>query len=294
MPDEPRYYTPEEQEFLRKYRFSTWWLGHRHGIAKVIKIIVFMAALVVLLWGMWVHVDTLFVRGPQETAALQSVFATQQRDVRATTKGTIAEPMVQGPVQVMQSGEGLYDLVARVSNPNADWYARFQYSFHSSAGDTAPQSAVLLPQAEQLPLVVFATPAAATPRDAELTISNFVWIRFDRHAYGTYETFAQNRLDWTIENQGYDQTFQVDNKTVGRVTFDVENPTSYGFYSPSFIILLKQGTRIVGVSRTTISDLRAGERESVSLNWFGTPPPATTIEIVPYVDPFDTQGYIGI
>ena len=48
---------------------------------------------------------------------------------------------------------------------------------------------------------------------------------------------------------------------------------------------------MVGVNRTSLSSLESGVEEEVTVNWFGTLPSVSEVQIVPELNIFDLEVY---
>jgi len=277
------------KEYQKQYRLSSWWIDHRAGLVRVGLILFACVDIAFLSFAAWTFVDTYVVSYADEQRATLELAAYGQSDLRAYSVGTAAEDLEPSAVSAVASSEGKYDLYATLLNSNDDWWAEFSYAFASSAGETKFGKGFVLP-GEEKPLVAYAVESSSTPRSAALVVSDVVWHRVDHHVTGDYDRWFTDHVHFAIENPTFERV-ELDGKTIGRVTFSVKNDSAYGYYEPAFVATLSRGSGVVGVTGTVLSDLDAGERQEVSINWFGVIPSVSKVEIGVFVNPFDISSY---
>lgn len=278
-----------EKEYQKQYRLSSWWIEHRDGLKRLGLILFACVDGIFLLIAGWGLLDGFVVSYADEQRAVLEIVSYGQSDLRAYSVATAAEDLDLGGTTAVASSEGKYDLYATVTNPNDDWWAEFTYAFSSSAGDTEPASGFIMP-GEEKALVAYAVEASATPRSASLVISDVVWHRVDHHVTGDLAQWMTDRLNFVIENATFERV-DLDGETIGRATFTVTNDSAYSYYEPAFTVTLVRGTSVVGVTGTTLSNLDAGEEAEVVINWFGTIPSVSKVEVAVSVNPFDISAY---
>lgn len=280
----------EEKEDERAYRVSSWWVNHREQVRKVGYGCFVALDAVLVIFATWAFVDGFIVSYGRERLAVAEMVAYGQADLNSRSRAEAAQPLVQGDATVFVSDVGVADVYAPLTNPNLEWYATFTYVFHADALPTKPVTGFILPN-ETKPIVVFATKDLGGARAAELVLSDVVWKRVDPHLTGEYAKWSADRLNLEITKPAFQTDVKLGTTTVGRASFTVVNKTAYSYYNPGFIILLKRGETVVGVSRTTLDTLDSGETRDVAVNWFGPLPAAGAVEVVPEINIFDLNAY---
>jgi hypothetical protein len=281
---------PEEKEFTRQYKFQMWWIGHREMLKKIGYGVFIAFDAVLLLFALWAFIDGFLVSYDREQAAVARLVLSGQDDLRSYSAATAAEPLETEVVTVLALEGGRYDLASTVTNPNADWYAMFSYAFRVGGESVASGESFVLPGAEK-PLLALAVTSEVPLSGVELELGDVRWRRVDRHQTGVYESWAAARLNLEITDVQYATDVKLDTQTIGRVTFTVNNKTAFSYYDPMFLILLKRGESVVGVSATTLNSLDSGETREVVVNWFGALPAASRVEVVPDINIFDLSVY---
>jgi hypothetical protein len=278
----------EEKDYKRQYRIVSWWIDHK-DLLKKIGIGMFIGVdTVVLLFAAWSLADGFLFSYPSETLEVAKMAVYGQDDLHAYTQATAAKDLETDAVTTLSGGEGKFDFHTTVTNPNDDWWADYTYVFRWSGGATKEEIGFILPS-EVKPVVSFGLEADAAPRGADIAITSVAWHRVDHHVTGDYPDWAADRMNLLIENVSTGTTEL--GESLGRITFDVTNHTAYSYYEPTFYIILTRGSTVVGVNRTTLGSLDSGERQTVVVNWFGTMPTVSKVEVIPEINIFDVDVY---
>jgi len=278
-----------EKDYQKQYRLSSWWIESRAGVKRLGLILFACADLLLIAFVAWTFVDVYVVSYADEQRAVLELAAYGQGDLRAYSSATAADDLEAGKATAVLSTTGTYDLYATLTNPNPDWWAEFAYAFTSSAGTTDQADGYILPGAEK-PIIAYLVESLAAPRSVSLVISEVVWHRVDHHVTGDYAQWFDDRIGFDISNASF-ESVELDGKTIGRVSFTVKNNTAYSYYEPAFTATLLRASSVVGVTGTSLSDLDSGEEQNVTINWFGTIPNVSKVEISASVNPFDILSY---
>ncbi len=280
----------EEKESRRTYRLSLWWVEHRALLRRVGYGLFIAVDAVILLFALYHLLDAFALSYDQETNAVLEMIDQGQSDLRAYTVANNADDLEPGEARVISIGSDRYDLYATLLNPNDDWWAEFSYTFNTDLGVTESATGFILPSQSKA-MVEFAYESTVPVTTAELVIGEVTWHRVDHHLIADYETFAAEHLNLMIENAQFTKEVNANNDAYGRSSFTVTNKTAYSYYEPTFYVLLKRGSSVVGVNRATLSELDSGETADVTLNWFGTLPSVSEVEIVLDINLFDLSVY---
>ena len=288
--DQGGFLLEEEKEFKRFWRLSMWWVEHR-ALLKRIGYGAFIAVDAgLLLFAVWNFVDAFARSYEAEQRSLYEMVALGQTDLRAYTRGNAAQDFERSEARVLPIGDERFDLYATLSNPNNDWWAEFEYVFRAGGVEVAREGGFILP-GERKPVVALAIASATPFATAEFSIESVDWHRVDHHLIPDYATWSQDRLGLLIENAQFTKDVKLDGKAFGRLSFRVTNSTAFSYYDPSFFLLLKRGSSVVGVSRTTLGELKNGESQMVNVNWFGTLPSVSEVEVIAEINIFDLDVY---
>lgn len=281
----------EGSEDQRQYRLSLWWVNNREKLKAIGYglFIAFDAAF--LCFALWTFTDSFLISYGKERLAVAEMVAYGQSDLNARTLQSAAQPLLPGDAQVLAGDANVSDVYATLTNPNADWWAEFDYSFQSDANNTKVQRGFILPGEKEKPLLALATTELGGSRSATLVLANIVWHRVDKHVTGEYAAWAASHLALTVKNPAFVTNVPFAGKTVGQSTFTVTNASPYSYYNPAFVVLLLRGTSVVGVNRTVLQSLDAGQSQDVVIDWFGALPSAGAVSVIPEVNIFDPAAY---
>lgn len=280
----------EEKETKRLYRLSLWWVEHRVLVKRIGYGLFIAFDVVLLLFVGWHLLNAYAIKYGAEQGIVLRMVALGQDDLHRYTLSASADDLGQNDVRVISIGDNRYDLYTVLQNPNDDWWAEFEYAFELDDGQTQTRQGFILPM-EEKPIVEFAVESGVPISSSALVIESVRWYRLDHHLISDYLTWSEDRLNITIENAQYEQETRFDGEVYGRTTFMVRNDTAYSYYDVGLYILLQRGSSVVGVNRTTLSVLESGDETEVTVNWFGTLPSVSQVEVIPELNIFDVGVY---
>ena len=193
--------------------------------------------------------------------------------------------------EIVSAGEGSYDLVTEVLNPNAKWYVEsFDYYYLIEEEQSTVNTNYILPGQTKYVLELNYL-SDQKFNDADLIIENIKWKKvFD------YEALAAKQLLFDFEEAqvlSSEQSGLSDQGSVASVRFDIINKSSYNYWEPQFIVLLYKRDSLVGVTRILVDGLNSGEKKTENVNLFQTVPLATDISIIPDINILDPDVFKG-
>lgn len=278
---------PEEKEFQTVYKRGVWWIDHRAKLKKVgLGVFIIFDALLLLFVG-WKFLDAFAISYDAENNSVAGMAVLGQSELHGFSDSAAAAPLSIGEVGAVAAGdETNYDLYGLVVNPNADWYAVFQYAFKLKDGETAEETGFILPGEEKILAVFKATTSRTTSVD--LILRNVEWYRVDAHMIPDYEIWAAEHTMQISE-----ASFSRDGEAA-TASFVVKNQTAFSFWQPSFIVALWRGSTLGGLIRLTTAEIESGETETLSARWFGAVPAVTKIDVYPEINLLDAAAYSSL
>lgn len=280
----------EEKESRRAYRLSLWWVEHRALLRRLGYALFMTVDALILLFALYHLLDAFALSYDQDERVVLTMVAQGQSDLRNYTLANKADDLETTEARVLSIGSDRYDLYATLVNSNDDWWAEFTYAFNTDGAMTESTAGFILPLQEK-PIVQFAFESTVPVSAAELVMGEIIWHRVDHHWIPDYEAFAAEHLALSIVDAQFTKEVNANNDSYGRSSFTVTNNTAYSYYEPTFYVLLKRGSSVVGVNRATLSELESGDSEDITLNWFGTLPSVSEVEIVFELNVFDLSVY---
>lgn len=280
----------EEKKSKRIYRFSLWWVEHRDFLRRLGFALFIAFDAVLILFSGWHLLDAFAISYGAEEGIVLRMVALGQEDLHSYTLATAADDLEKSEVRVISIGNNRYDFYTELLNPNREWWAEFQYSFELVDGSSQIQKGFILPMQEK-PITELAITSDVPLKSTDLQIEEVVWHRVDRHVVPDYETWSSDRLNIVIEDARFEKETRLDGEVYGRTTFTVNNDTAFSYYDVGLYVFLLRGSSVVGVNRTTLSQLETGDQTDVTVNWFGTLPSVTQVQVIPELNIFDLEVY---
>lgn len=283
----------EQKEFERFYKTSLLWIKLRPVLKRVgigLFFLVDTALLFIFVWnfldfGIWdYYTDRAQIGAIVEGAT----------DLHSVSEARAATGVVVSEEGVLPLTDDRADFYAVLTNPNADWSVRFDYAFVYSQGQTEPKPGFLLPGEVEKTLVALGIDVTGTVRTAEVVLNNVEWTRVNHQAIGDYPSWQSDRLDFLFEEIDYEREVPLNGFQIARSTFTVVNSGAYAYWEPSFTIVLRRNTTIVGVTSVVIPEFLAGTSRQVVVNWFGISPSANATEIEQQIDIFDPSVFMPL
>jgi len=274
-----------------KLKWGYWWVTHKVQVRRAFTIFLAVIDFALVGYAGFGFVDWFFGTGELERRQM-AVMATKAIDYDYFREHFKPADMKVETAISLTSGEKTYDFIARASNPNPHWWVEFDYRFESSSGETQTQRGYLLP-GEQRWLNALGVKSDVRPGSPKIVIENVAWRRVDFHkTRPDYATWSAQRLNFLIDDVEFVPPSPQDAIAVNRARFTVTNDSGFGYFKVGFFVTLSSGSRIVGVNRVVISDLRPGEKREVEASWFSDLPGVGKVDVKPEVNIFDDKNYI--
>lgn len=280
---------PEEKTYAREYQWRRWWIDHRFTLKQASLLAAIVAEGLLFLFIVWNFFDAFLLSTQQDEEATAHMVAYGPSETHAFAISQQAEELKISDARVLSLGDGRYDFYAEVTNLNEKWWAEFTYMFTS--GDVTQEGTGFVLPSSQTPVVIFSVASSVPLTSATVQMDKIIWHRLDAHMIPFYDLWQQDRFRLAITDISFDPSFKLNGKQIGRMTFTVTNEGPYGFYEVPIYLLLSRGGQVVGVNRTELSTLDAGEIRQVTVNWFGAMPSVSTYKVETHINLFDPDVY---
>lgn len=194
-----------------------------------------------------------------------------------------------GGVELLHTG-GAADVLARVRNPNPQWYVRFNYTI--GLGDKVENAAdgFLLPGEERPFFKTFRTRASGT---VVFNIENVSWRRIRGQEAADFESWKAERIRFEVTGAQFLPALDGDKGGLSRATFTVTNNSAYSYLAPKFLVLLYRGSRLVAIQGVVVDRFQTGEARQVEVSWFDRIGAVSNIEVVPEIDIMNPEVYLA-
>lgn len=205
----------------------------------------------------------------------------------------VTEDLIVSPVQVFVAGDRS-DLVAKVTNPNANFSSAFRYCFYWLDQDLLCAEDFILPGEEKY-LLALGLSISGSPETGGLYLTDVSWRRINAREIPDWTAFRAERHNFQINKVNFipgAQSSLSGRLNLNSLSFTVKNSSPYGYYQVPLNILFFRGSDLVGVNRHIINNFLGGEERAVSLAWPGNIGGVSRVDILPLVNILDDRVYI--
>lgn len=283
----------EGQLSEEKLKWGYWWVTHRIQVRRWFSVVLGVTGFCLVAYSAFGIADWYLGSGVTERAALGQLTVSSIPYDAYNASHAPQSLAVDSPLTLV-GGQGSYDFVASVTNPNKEWRANFTYHFEAGGLKTPVKPGYLLP-GDTTWLDALGQKSDSSPGSAVLRFDTMGWQRVDLHfTRPDYRAWAASRLDLETGDIKFVRPAATDPLNTSRASFTLTNNTGYSYHSVGLIVTLwGAGDQLLGVNDITISDLRAGDQRPVEAVWFSDVPGVTGVEVKPVVDIFDPKAYIA-
>ncbi|MFA6594490.1 MAG: hypothetical protein WCT16_04540 [Candidatus Buchananbacteria bacterium] len=269
---------PSSELTSQQLKWSYWYVTNKLFLRKALIVTLIVVAVLFWLYALYGLITYLldFNRLNTEAASmLHSPSAAQ-----AILDQSQPQPLKFSEVMVLPATAGHYDLAVEVKNPNAGWLGLFDYRLSANGSTTPARSGFVLPGDDKY-LIGIGSDSAQVNFIAE----NFRWQKIENFA-----ALKKDRNRLVIENEQY--LSPVKTGEPSRISFDITNDSSYGFWQVNAAALLYSGGSLVAVNYATITRLESLETRTIEMNWSHSLPSIDSIQILPEVNYLDSNSII--
>ena len=272
-------------------QMASWWVKNRLMLRKLGygSLIAVCAAF----WGyvLWGFLDAYAISYPRESRITRDIAVNLQ--LLSSLESDRPQNLGLSDVGVFANTDNRFDMEVAVTNPNAQWWAEFNYRFNLSGEDTPLRSGYVLPGGEQHATEVGFKPTTRGGRSATFEIVNLRWHRVDPSMVGSsYPDFATQRQALEFRDLTYDTDLTVGNRKVGQTSFTLVNNGAFGYWNLELFVRLYRGSLPVAISSLTVANLSPGEKRPMQIVWLDNPSSVSKTEIIPQVNLLDPAAYL--
>lgn len=285
--------SPDLTQFTEKQlKLAYWYVGHKLFLRKLL--IVFLLVLCLIFWGYGIYglIDYFLIDQVRFSQMLKEM-SYELVDYSAFKLKNQPKNFAILSSNVLPSGKDKYDFVAKILNPNLNWWAEFEYKFIFDGKETVPRKGFILPDEEKF-LLELAVESKIKLRQVSFEFQDIKWHRLDRHQISDYASWSGERLNFEITEVKFSPSVIKDRIPISKVTFTAANRTAYNFWNVGFYILLYRGTSISGVNYITLEQFLSGEKRAVEVSWFEVVPTVTRVQVLPEINIFDAGVYMPV
>jgi len=187
--------------------------------------------------------------------------------------------------------ENRYDFVAKISNPNPQWFAaNVLFQLLSGGKVIAEKNSFIYPGEEKY--IAFFGQELTSFENPSLKVADIGWRRV--HQFSDY---ALPRLNFTtsdIEFKSAQDSGIRGELPVSTLNFKITNNTAYSYWQVGVFMALLSGSDPVAVNYLSLDQFHSGETRNVEMRWYESLPSVQQIEILPEVDIFNSTSYMPV
>ncbi len=198
-------------------------------------------------------------------------------------------------LDVISLGNNRYNLIAKVSNPNAKkWIAEnVEYYFYSDNFQSEHKKSFIFPGEKKF-LAIFNIESDLVIRNPKLFISNIKWKKVEEKNIENFSNEIKEMSEFQIKETNCFSFSYLQNKdSRSSISFLVKNNTIYNYYEVGFFIITYSGPIITSANYLQLDNFMAGEEKRAEIRWQQTIPKPSQIVIKPEINILDKNIIIG-
>ncbi|MFA6228522.1 MAG: hypothetical protein WC668_05080 [Patescibacteria group bacterium] len=269
---------PSSELTSKQLKWSYWYVTNKLFLRR--SLIIFLIAVAVLFWlyALYGLITYLLDFNRLNTEAANMLHSPSAAQV--ILDQSRPQPLKFSEVIVLPAASGHYDLAVEARNPNTDWLGLFDYRLNANGSTSPARSGFILPGADKY-LIGIGSDSA----QANFTAENFRWQKI-----ANFSALKNARDRFVIENEQYSPPAKLGEPS--RISFDITNDSSYGYWQVNAIALLYSRGSIVAVNYAAITRLESLETRTIEMNWAQDLPTIDSIQIIPEVNYLDAGSII--
>jgi len=278
---------------IKKLEFALWFTENKLKLYKLVAgILLFIS---VATWGYtFYNFGYYWIVGVDQDRMLANQIVGNQGIDHDYIMSVSAKSLSVGPVQVLETGNGKFDLVAQIENINPRHWGMITYHFAVDGTTTEKITTFVLPS-ESKRLMQLGREFSPRPNSAELVINNIGWQRISKKTIPDWPSFKAKFLNFEISDKKFTpaRTSGLSEKlNLSQLSFSAVNRSSYNFLRVNFDAFIYVGPTLIGVSQFGVDNFQSDEKKEVAANFLGQYNRVDNIEIVPNINILDAGNFL--
>jgi len=272
--------TPTHQLTDKQLRFSYWYVSHKLKLRRYLIIFLIVLSCALWLYAGWLGV--FYIIGIPAEQTMINRLVTTGAYIQPQIEALKPSPLQIGEVKVLGGENSRYDFISQIRNPNAQWLATFDYQFADSQNQAAIKHGFIPPGEEKYLLDLGHDEA-----QGKLVISNLQWQKFSNSDY-----VKNDKYRFTISDDRFIAGAQAGEPN--RLVFNISNDSAYNYWQVGIQAFLYSGGNESAVNYIAITQLKAGEKRPVEIDWNYQLPHIDSYEIIPELNIFDNSNIMPV
>lgn len=271
-------------------RFGYWYVSHKLIIRRIALIILALLDFILIIGSLYVIFDH-YVLKSTERQNFAIAIAEPKMNYQYINELATPQALNVTTTKVLALGDGKYDLLAIVENPNLTWQVSLvKYHFETPDFKSNTYSDYILPLQQKF-LMVLAVSHSAVLDNVNLVIDEIKWNKINN-----YEKLRDKVFNIEILEPKFvapSESGVSDQINVSRVSFIAFNNSAYNWWDVNFKVVLMRGDDIVAINNVPVHDLRAGEKRLSEYYIYNLSSLPNKILVFPEVNILDPASYKG-
>lgn len=186
-----------------------------------------------------------------------------------------------------------YDFIAKVKNPNSNFFANISYCFVDGEVELFCSSDNVFPGQEKF-IVALSIKIESRLNKPSLVIKKVNWERLDTRKYPNWPEYYLDKNNFIISKEKFEiiKSTNVGISSTNSVSFDIKNNSPYNFWEVPLLVVLYYQGNIIGVNKYTVLEFMSLEEKHINLFWSNSINSVDKVEIIPDLNILDEDNYI--
>lgn len=271
-----------------QFKRSVWFAKHKVALYKMTVFVLIVASI-----GFWVYgligIGDYIVNGIKQDALLQRNLASFP-DYSGLAERYGAKPLQVDGLYSYANGSKAYNLTAQVTNLNNNFIVHFDYHFVVGTESTPSQHGFIL-AGQSVPLTYFGYNNSLN--GFNLVFENVVWKRVSLHTIKNAIDWQNERLNFVISDFAFSSAAGGTDVSSNRLTFKLQNNSSYNYKHADFIVGLMQSGSLASVMLLSLDNFQSLETRDIDLRNYDSSLLANDVVVYPMIDIYDPSVYLA-
>jgi hypothetical protein len=274
---------PDDNLYNQQIGIAYWYVTHKQMIRMIVSIILLVIIFVFVAINLYLLIFNLGIYGSEYNAYLNS-FPRQSEQYLNFIQGRLPQSIAVGQISTLINVNN-YDIVAQVSNPNAVWYATFNYQFVLAGEQSEKRLGFILPgESKKLIDLNVANGNLAS----DLVISDIKWYKEIN-----YSALKAEKFNLEVKNISLIPAALLGlGEKISQVKFSVTNNSAFNYADIGLQIYLLAGNQIVAVNQIYSGKLNSGQTQNYQVNFFQSLPKISEVSIIPEINILDSNAFL--
>ncbi len=276
----------ETSKSFDKFSLSLWFLKNRRKLFIGTVLFLFILSVVLFLFSFYNIYD--YIRGINK----------ENKDLEELTNIGVTLNPSRTAIELEYNGiqyfshDGKYDFLAKVKNPNPNFFSNIIYCFYDGEVELACGGSLIYPN-ENKYVMILSVSLKNRPDNLSFSIKNTSWERVDVKKYPDWNAYYSERNNFMIADSVF-KADKIDGSSgyVNNVSFSIKNNTPYNYWEVPLSIILFKNNNVVGINKYTISEFMSFDQKKVNLSWINSIKSVSDILVIPDFNILDEDNYI--